>query len=74
MRPLLKGKASELLLDYLNAAHDRERELAHSLLTRLSGKDFGFDSDLWREWITSGTITTKREFLARQRFAETRTQ
>ena len=65
-RSLLKGNARELLLAYLGAAHKRERELAHNLLTRLSGKDFGFDSDLWREWITNRASARLPLLLAQQ--------
>ncbi len=62
--PLLKGKASDLLLDHLNASHDRERELAHRLLVRLSGIDLGYDTELWHEWITTGSVTPTPALLA----------
>lgn len=65
-RPLLKGKACELLLAYLGAVHTRERDLAHNLLTQLSGKDFGFDCELWRDWITNRTSAPVPLLLARR--------
>ncbi len=52
-RPLLKDEAGELLLAYLNASHNHERELAHNLLAQLSGRDFGFDGGRWREWVAT---------------------
>src|SRR5262249_17398001 len=63
-RPLLKGSAKELLLAYLAATHQREREVARQFLTRLSGKDFGFDGDLWRDWINNKTILPAPVLLA----------
>ena len=52
-RPLLKDEAGELLLAYLNASHNHEREIAHDLLAQLSGRDFGFDGRRWREWVAT---------------------
>jgi hypothetical protein len=52
-RPLLKGEACELLLAYLSASHNHEREIAHELLAQLSGRDFGFDGRRWRAWVAA---------------------
>jgi hypothetical protein len=52
-RPLLKDEAGELLLAYLNASHNHEREIAHDLLAQLSGRDFGFDGRRWRAWVAT---------------------
>jgi len=50
--PLLKGGGS-LLIDFLNAQRQSEKEAAHGLLVQLAGKDFGFDSSIWEAWIKS---------------------
>jgi hypothetical protein len=52
-KPLLKGEACELLLAYLGASHNYEREIAHDLLAQLSGRDFGFDGKRWRDWVAT---------------------
>jgi len=49
--PLLKGDARELLLAYLRASHDHEREIAHDLLARLGERDFGYDGKRWGAWL-----------------------
>jgi len=50
--PLLKGGGS-LVIDFLNAQRQSEKEAAHGLLVQLAGKDFGFDSSIWEAWIKS---------------------
>ena len=51
--PLLQGDARKLLLAYLRASHDHEREIAHDLLARLGERDFGYDGKRWGEWLAS---------------------
>ncbi len=48
-RLLLDG--GEMVMAYLKATHERERNLAHDLLVQLSGKDFGLDVSRWESWI-----------------------
>jgi hypothetical protein len=49
----LLGNGGAMLLAYLGASHDKERLLAHRLLARLSGQDFGTDAARWQQWIAS---------------------
>ncbi|MDB5035331.1 MAG: hypothetical protein JWQ98_2572 [Chlorobi bacterium] len=48
--PLLHGNA-DLVLGYLQAHHQFEREVAHDFLAAISGRDYGFDAAKWGEWI-----------------------
>jgi hypothetical protein len=48
---LLSESASYLLLSYLKAHHNNEKQLAYGLLKQLSGKDFGSDITSWQQWI-----------------------
>jgi len=50
--PLLKDGGS-LLIDFLNAKRQSEKDLAHGLLVQLAGKDLGPDSAKWEAWIKS---------------------
>jgi hypothetical protein len=52
-KTLLKNNGGRMLLAYLRAKHEREKSLAHRLLSQLSGKDFGFDDQRWSAWIAS---------------------
>ncbi|MEP7217876.1 MAG: hypothetical protein ABI876_03115 [Bacteroidota bacterium] len=49
--PLLRDNG-DLLLGYLQAHHQFEREAAHDFLTAISGRDYGFDADKWGKWIS----------------------
>ena len=52
MAPRLLGQGGgRLLLLYLSAQHDAERDEARSLLTRLRGEDLGADRARWEEWL-----------------------
>jgi hypothetical protein len=48
---LLDDNTSFLLIACLAARHDEERKVAHELLKKLSGKDYGTDPILWKQWI-----------------------
>ncbi len=48
--PLLRN-GGRTVLDFLGAQHPWPRESAHRLLMALSGRDFGYDVDRWRQWI-----------------------
>lgn len=48
--PLLRN-GGRTVLDFLGAQHPWPRESAHRLLVALSGRDFGYDVDRWRQWI-----------------------
>lgn len=47
---LLKDN-SQLLLAHLGAQYKPEAEAAKSFLIHLSGKDYGYEIDRWRQWI-----------------------
>jgi hypothetical protein len=49
---LLGHGGGRLLLVYLGAQHDAERDAAHDLLTRLRGQDLGADRARWQEWLS----------------------
>jgi len=40
-----------LVIAYLNAHHQDEKEAARQFLRQLSGRDFGYDSERWKAWI-----------------------
>jgi hypothetical protein len=50
--PILKG-GGDLLLDFLRANRQSERDLAHNLLVQLARQDLGYDSVKWSAWIAS---------------------
>ena len=60
-KPLLRDGGGRLLLAYLKAAHREERSLAHQLLVRLSGGDFGFDDRRWGEWVNSLSLKSSNK-------------
>ena len=49
---LLRNDGAKLLFGYLNARHKNERDLARQFLIQLSGKDFGYDVEKWKAWIS----------------------
>ena len=51
--PLLSNGNARLVLDYLNAQHPEENQLARRFLTQLHGSDLGDSSPPWRHWIAS---------------------
>jgi hypothetical protein len=50
--PLLKDGGA-LLIDFLKANRQNEKNLAHGLLVQLAGQDLGYDSVKWSAWIKS---------------------
>jgi hypothetical protein len=50
--PLLK-KGGDLLVDFLRAHRQSEKNLAHDLLVQLARRDFGYDSAKWSAWIAA---------------------
>lgn len=50
--PLLKDGGA-LLIDFLKANRQNEKDLAHGLLVQLAGQDLGYDSVKWSAWIKS---------------------
>ncbi len=48
--PLLKDGGA-LLIDFLKANRQNERDLARGLLVQLAGQDLGYDSVKWLTWI-----------------------
>lgn len=48
--PLLKD-GGELLLDFLKANRQNEKDIARGLLVQLAGQDYGYDSVRWTAWI-----------------------
>ncbi len=49
----LVGGRCEVLSAMLDASHERTRERARSLLTRLAGKDLGVDRSAWEGWFAT---------------------
>lgn len=52
-KPLLRDGGGRMLLPYLNAKHQVERTLSHSVLTKLRGRDLGPDRARWADWLDS---------------------
>lgn len=50
---LIDKSKGHLILSYLKANHKDERELAYRFLTKLTGKDFGYDATKWEALIVS---------------------
>lgn len=48
---LLRTDGATLVIAYLNAHHQDEKEAARQFLMQLSGRDFGYDSERWKAWI-----------------------
>ena len=54
IQSIFKNKdGGTLLLAYLKANRQQERDRAHNLLVQLDGADFGFDELKWSNWIKS---------------------
>ena len=51
-RLIVKSKGY-LILSYLKANHQEERELAYRFLTNATGKDFNYDVVKWEDYIVS---------------------
>jgi hypothetical protein len=51
VRHLAPGRTQ--LQTALRAKHQKEKDLAHELLVKLSKQDFGFDERRWAGWINS---------------------
>lgn len=43
----------KLILAYLKANHNEERDTAYNFLKTISGEDFGYDSKKWLNWINN---------------------
>jgi hypothetical protein len=50
--PLLR-KGGDLLIDFLRAQRQSEKDLAHGLLVQLARRDFGCDPAKWSAWIAT---------------------
>lgn len=50
---LLRDDGEKLLLAYLNANHKDEKDIARQFLIQLSGKDFGYDAEKWKTWVSN---------------------
>ena len=51
--PLLAHGGGRLVLAYLRAKHDEQRELAHGFLVALAGRDLGSNPEKWENWLRS---------------------
>jgi hypothetical protein len=51
--PLLGHGGARLLLEYLAARHDNERNDAHALLVQLRGADLGAGVQQWETWLNT---------------------
>ena len=56
---LLRDGGSDLILSYLSAEHNTERELAHGFLVQISGMDLGYDEVKWADWIKKITKSSE---------------
>jgi hypothetical protein len=52
-RPLLGNGGGRLLLAYIGARHDNERQIAHALLVQLRGADLGQSPEPWQAWLST---------------------
>jgi hypothetical protein len=50
---VLEPSKSDLLLAFVAAHEPTVREAAHAFLVQISGRDYGYDADLWSRWISS---------------------
>jgi len=50
-RPLMENGGGRLVLAYLRAGHQAERDAAHAFLVQLRGGDLGNDPSAWATWI-----------------------
>ena len=50
-KPVLRDAGGRMLLSFLQAEHQTEKERSHQLLVKLSGQDFGYDALRWSAWI-----------------------
>jgi hypothetical protein len=50
---LLRDGGARLLLAYLAAHHEAERNYAHALLVQLRGADLGSDPEQWQTWLST---------------------
>lgn len=50
-RPLLGQGGSRLVIAYLLAQHDEQRDLARNFLVQIRGADLGNDPKVWEDWL-----------------------
>jgi hypothetical protein len=51
--PLLAHGGGRLVIAYLRAQHDEQRDLAHGFLVALAGRDLGSSPEKWESWIAN---------------------
>ncbi|HEX4310965.1 MAG TPA: hypothetical protein VHZ25_13115 [Acidobacteriaceae bacterium] len=49
--PLLEHGGARLVIAYLGAGHEEQRDLAHKFLADLAGRDLGSSPTAWEDWI-----------------------
>jgi hypothetical protein len=49
--PLLGHGGARLVVAYLRAKHDDQRDLARAFLVGMAGRDLGSDPTSWESWV-----------------------